>query len=100
MAKEEISVLGCPFRKDGISELPLIYGINLMKVPSPVAIGEIAGNYPSRFEHTLSSIHRIINKMSFFYIHTYIYLSSEQVNQIMITIMPELRLRSIASHLR
>jgi len=63
MAKKEVSVLGCPFRKDVICGLPFIYGYDLM-APSPVKMGEISGVFPSKVEHTLACMNRVKHKMS------------------------------------
>ena len=63
MAKEEVSVLGCPFSKEETCVLPLRYGLDL-EAPSPVKLGEITGIFPSKVEHTVSSMQRLIYKMS------------------------------------
>ena len=60
MSKDEVSVLGCPFTKGVVYYLPFMYGEN----PSPVKLGEITGTFPSKFEHTVSTMHRVIYKMS------------------------------------
>ena len=57
-----VSVLGCPWRKDIVLGLPFRIGVDSF-APSAEVLGEMTGVFPSKMEHTLYSMLRILYKI-------------------------------------
>ena len=62
MKSPDVSVLGCPWRKDIVIGLPFYISVDSY-APSAEVLGEMTGVFPSKMEHTLYSMLRILYKI-------------------------------------
>ena len=62
LKSQDVSVLGCPWRKDIVIGLPFRIGVDSF-APSAEVLGEMTGVFPSKMEHTLYSMLRILYKI-------------------------------------